>query len=573
MNPRSLDVLRRSLGGAALIAVLALPLSAQCGGGTATGETKGACGTAGACGESCESGTDFLAIAKKARRAPCATMARTDVFNSVPGLADLDEAEALVALLREADDEEAAAKLLADRARPAAPVLDAETARELARRVRAPGCSSGGRNLLFQELAAVAELGDAEALAARVREADDLDAAAAVVLAAARDRDDRTIDAKRALELAEQVRAPGCSSGGRNLLFQTLDACPTLDEAEALAARVREARDLRAAAGEILFAVATAPKKGATVAFPPMLSETGFFRDLAKREMAADFISYEVNSGLWSDGAIKDRFLRLPKGEAIRYREDGGWIFPRGTTFLQTLRFSDADEDDLVVETRVIRKDGDDLSFGVYVWNDEGTDARLVRNGDEFYANHGQESQLWNIARERDCTKCHNEATGRILGVTTAQLNRARREADAPNQLQAMAKLGHLQGLPADVAALPALADPRDASAPLEARARSYLHVHCASCHQPGGPGSGTMDLRLDTPFEDTGIFASKSHELRRGVAVPGRPRHSRFIQRMGSVGWDRMPSLLSTVPDEEGIRMLSEWIASKGDVGRNDAR
>ena len=58
--------------------------------------------------------------------------------------------------------------------------------------------------------------------------------------------------------------------------------------------------------------------------------------------------------------------------------------------------------------------------------------------------------------------------------------------------------------LPGDVSTLDALADPGDDAAPLEPRARAYLHTNCAQCHRPNGPTPSTMDLRYTTALADT---------------------------------------------------------------------
>jgi uncharacterized repeat protein (TIGR03806 family) len=608
-----------------LAALLAAPLSAQCG------ETQTPCddkpvetvaATQKGCGEgsSIECGSVFDAkrageIVDRVRTPGCANIARHGLRMNAEFVGDRDQAQHLVARIREAPDRATAIRMLLDLSKQdekaKTQTMSESAARALAKRVRAPGCSSGGRNFVFQEMEAITDIDVAAALAARVREAADLDAATAMLVKAsskakpsksvakscgegcaescgegcastgdaailasttAKTQDENAkptaksapLDAAAALELAKQVRAPGCSSGGSNLLFQQLDAVTEIGQAEALAARVREARDLRAAAGEILFAAMDTRTAALPTKLAAKLTETGFFADVENRKMAPGFVPYEVNVPLWSDGAKKARFFRLPEGKKVEFTRDGEWRFPDGTTFLQTLYFPAEDEDDeLVVETRVMVKRGKDPLFGIYVWNDDADDGALTENGDEFYANHGNSSQLWKVARTKDCTKCHNEAAGLILGLNTAQLNRELERKPGTHQLKSLAAAGHLTKLPADISDLPALPNPHDATKPLDERARAYLHVHCSTCHQPGGPGSGTMDLRTQTEFLATGIVRSPSHGLRRGQVRPGRPERSRLIGRMASVDWDRMPDLLTTVPDDKAIAMLSDWVRS----------
>lgn len=556
----------------------ALPLAAQCGDAKATAK-----GCEAGCSTSCTGPMNAQRageIVDNVRKPGCANIARHGLKSDLGGFADNDEAQHFVARLREAPDRDAAIALVMKRVAPKDDDFNAAAAKALAQRVRAPGCSSGGRNFIFQEMDAIQDIDVAAKLAAKVREAQDLDQAADFLLTAARtapahpvslqDQDEAPTSKKRpfgpeaALDMAKRVREPGCSSGGSNLLFQELDAITEIEEAEILAARVREARDLRAAAAEILFAGLQRAQPKLPKELPATLVDTGFFADLEARTMAAGFVPYDVNVPLWSDGAKKARFFRLPEGTQAEFTRDGEWRFPDGTTFLQTLYFPKTEEDDeLRVETRVMVKRGKDPLFGVYVWNDDADDGELTENGDEFFANHGNQSQLWKVARTKDCTKCHNEAAGLILGLNTAQLNRALAKDPKKNQLRELASAGHVAKMPESLDDLPALPNPHDASQPLEARARAYLHVHCATCHQPGGPGSGTMDLRTQTEFLATGIVRSPTHRVRRGQIRPGRPGRSRLIGRMASVDWDRMPDLLTTVPDDKAIAMLSEWVRS----------
>ena len=56
---------------------------------------------------------------------------------------------------------------------------------------------------------------------------------------------------------------------------------------------------------------------------PPLLSETGAFSDTPNRIPAAGLIPYMPNTPLWSDNAVKSRYLAVPN--------DGGLITPRRT--------------------------------------------------------------------------------------------------------------------------------------------------------------------------------------------------------------------------------------------------
>ena len=63
---------------------------------------------------------------------------------------------------------------------------------------------------------------------------------------------------------------------------------------------------------------------------------------------------------------------------------------------------------------------------------------------------------------------------------------------------------------PAD---LPRLTDPRDAQAPLDKRARSYLHANCAHCHMKWGGGNALFQLTHTLPESSchTSSFGGRS--------------------------------------------------------------
>src|SRR3954452_12058638 len=54
------------------------------------------------------------------------------------------------------------------------------------------------------------------------------------------------------------------------------------------------------------------PPTAGAFAFPPVLSATGAFRDLKTLTPAEGLIPYTVNSPLWSDGALKSRWMAVP---------------------------------------------------------------------------------------------------------------------------------------------------------------------------------------------------------------------------------------------------------------------
>jgi hypothetical protein len=133
-----------------------------------------------------------------------------------------------------------------------------------------------------------------------------------------------------------------------------------------------------------------------------------------------------------------------------------------------------------------------------------------------------------------------------------------------------MQTVGTLKGVPSpdDVPRAPAW---DDASIPAEMRARTYLDVNCAHCHNPAGLASHTqLDLRYtqDDPTH-RGILKRPTSAGRASAnmyfaIVPGRPDASFLLHRLESAEPAvRMPQIGRTMPHDEGVALIREWIAS----------
>ena len=182
-------------------------------------------------------------------------------------------------------------------------------------------------------------------------------------------------------------------------------------------------------------------------------------------------------------------------------------------------------------------------------------------------AGGGSRDQLYEYPSRTDCLGCHTEAQGRVLGVRTRQLNRDfAYPAATDNQLRSwnnISLFGADIGAADGYDAFPIL---DDAGAPLDGRARAYLDINCAACHQPGGPAPTAIDLRFDTALGSTGTvnLAPSAGDL--GVAgariiTPGDRNASVLWLRMQALDGDRMPPLGSHLVDETGSDVIGDWI------------
>ena len=68
---------------------------------------------------------------------------------------------------------------------------------------------------------------------------------------------------------------------------------------------------------------------------PMLLSETGAFSDSGALQPAPGLVPYDVASPLWSDGALKQRWLSVPAGATIGFNEEGAFDYPPGTVLVK----------------------------------------------------------------------------------------------------------------------------------------------------------------------------------------------------------------------------------------------
>ena len=335
--------------------------------------------------------------------------------------------------------------------------------------------------------------------------------------------------------------------------------------------------------------------------FPRKLSETGLFASVKNYKPAAGVLPYDVVAPLWSDGAIKDRFMAVPgdtkiEFDAVTYPADApgnmpGWRFPDGTVFVKTFSLETEPGNPKSVrrlETRLlhhIKMPGNDDEYGAqvwngytYVWNDEQTDAELLdaKGLDRVFkikdksAPNGVLEQKWHFPSRAECALCHTMAAKYVLGATTEQLNRNFDFGDGKpkNQLKHFDELGYFtKPMPSDAKGLgKVLVDYHDSKQTLDARARSYLHANCSHCHRKWGGGNAEFILLASLPLAETGTLGVRPGQglfelTDPKVLVPGDPARSMVLHRMKKLGLGRMPHIASNLVDAEAAELIERWI------------
>ena len=146
-------------------------------------------------------------------------------------------------------------------------------------------------------------------------------------------------------------------------------------------------------------------------------------------------------------------------------------------------------------------------------------------------------------------------------------------EADSAGEAGVLPDAGDDAGAGADFRDTLAseLAAPDDARVPLETRARAYLHSNCAGCHRPDTALRPKFDLTAaSNPLADPELCGVDPIAGDLGVTgakrlVPGDPAHSLILLRMQRRDANAMPPLGSTVAEDAGVQLVSDWIASLG--------
>jgi uncharacterized repeat protein (TIGR03806 family) len=291
--------------------------------------------------------------------------------------------------------------------------------------------------------------------------------------------------------------------------------------------------------------------------FPQTLSQTSCVLPDAPAQPTAGLIPYEVNVPLWSDGADKRRWLMVPPGSKIHVNNDGDWDLPVGSVVIK--EFSIGGQR---IETRLlVHHDDGDWAGYTYQWRADQSDADLLVGAKTVDVGNGRS---WYIPAREECLRCHTTAAGRTLGLETAQLNRPRRDGSG-NQLDDLVAAGLFDApLPSSPPALP----PPDSSAPVDQRARAYLHANCSFCHRMGGPGRVPPDWRYALSLADTGACGTVPGDGDLGVTgalviAPGAPSSSVTSLRMHALDANRMPPLATRVVDAQGTALIDAWITS----------
>ena len=319
-----------------------------------------------------------------------------------------------------------------------------------------------------------------------------------------------------------------------------------------------------------------------TQPFCELLSSYRFFRgDASTQEPNEGVLPYDLTSTLFSDYAVKHRFVWLPPGTTATYSTRDSFTFPVGTVIIKTFAypadFRDPSLGERLVETRLLVRRATGWDPITYLWNDEQTVAKrriigarvpvtwIDLDGDEH-------SITFQVPNTNQCKECHEEHNGVVgpLGPKARYLNKDYDYGDGTaNQLEHWGAVGYLQGAPDPEVAprAPVFDDPSTGA--VEARARAYLDINCGHCHNPTGLArTSGLYLNIDelNPARygvcKPPVAAGHGSGDRKVDIVPGQPERSILTYRMESTeAGVAMPELGRMTVHSEALEVVNAWI------------
>ena len=295
--------------------------------------------------------------------------------------------------------------------------------------------------------------------------------------------------------------------------------------------------------------------------FLPNLSELLLFEgNVADLKFNSTVYEYELATPLFTDYSYKLRSISLPKGAKMTYNGSGLLGFPDGTIITKTFYYLNDERNPSagrkLIETRLLIKKNGIWEMGNYLWNAAQDDAELSLSGptilvDWIDKTGANKSVNYQVPIMLNCIQCHDKNGATIpIGPKARNLNFVR---NGINSLQNFIDKGLLEGAPSisEIESLPEWSD--DISFTETERARAYMDVNCAHCHQPGGLHDANIgvrpDLRFETSFTNSNIGTFKSDIRNRVGTSPA------FGTSMPLVG--------ISVLHDEGVQLIQDYIDS----------
>jgi len=323
------------------------------------------------------------------------------------------------------------------------------------------------------------------------------------------------------------------------------------------------------------------------------LSDYKFFEgDMKVQKPALNVLPYEPASSLFTDYAHKKRFVWMPKGSKATYNSDGKALeLPVGAVLIKTFYYENVQNisnvgGSRIIETRLMIRKADGWIFANYVWNAEQTEATFDLDGSVtaiswIDENNIPKSANYEIPSNVQCIICHKtkttvngaEVTTNIpIGIKPQNLNfNYNYGSTIKNQLTKWIEEGYLQGGFALPTAANSTVDYKDTSKSLDQRARSYVDINCAHCHQTerhcdyrpmrfayNETANNATNMGVCVETNDMQGFPASLGR----IVAPGNIYKSMLYYRLNTTNPSyRMPLHGRTIIHEEGITLMEQWI------------
>ncbi|WP_432770726.1 MAG: hypothetical protein HEQ22_08355 [Sphingopyxis sp.] len=296
-------------------------------------------------------------------------------------------------------------------------------------------------------------------------------------------------------------------------------------------------------------------------AMPQKLSAFGLFH-MGDPKVPLARVGYTLRTPLFSDYADKQRFISIPAGKKAAVAADGTIEFPVGTVLVKSFGWSDVGGG-RPVETRLLIRRAGGWTALPYIWDADGKDATLALGGRRvpvtFKSPDGEVHRIrYAVPNKNQCKECHS-LNGEIVPIGPK----------ARNFVVGDAASTYFENPAALKPVMPVWDDPRTGS--VADRARAYLDVNCAHCHNPAGSASNS-GLFLRWTDDAAGVnygIGKRPTAAGRGsggmdfAIAPGDAAHSFMIYRLESTDPGiAMPEVGRSTVHREGAALLRQWIA-----------
>lgn len=306
---------------------------------------------------------------------------------------------------------------------------------------------------------------------------------------------------------------------------------------------------------------------------------------------------YSVLYPLWTDGAIKHRYVYLPPGSKIDGTDPDHWVFPVGTRLYKEF---DSPDSKIRVEIRYMEKvkastANDGWVYDTYVWSADSLSPQVQINGVINAQNTGLD-----VPPKYMCLDCHNRATiprDFVNGFQAIQLN----HSNGGVTLQSLMQDGTLTNASATLLT-EAIVPGRNAT---ETKAFGWYMGNCGHCHTSkidyqtklptwgdDSPHSMALQILVGFPLTQqpawTTTICQYPHTPTRSLATarinPGKPYSSAIWNRDRIRGLEvpsgsvdpmdlapqdgpgpsaQMPPIGTNIVDSEAIELTKQWITN----------